>query len=476
MSQEANQRSRPVATRAAQALREGVSEIAQLRQTGLRGLLWRSTCQTDYRTLPMRVNAMALMLNVILSAALGYPFWLLAARVFDADAVGIGAGATSAMRLSAQFALLGLNATVITMLPSLRRHTEDLMRSFFTMVLVAALAVNSIFLLVGSFLLVDLAELAQNPGYAVGFVILSLLWTFSVAIDAVLLAIKRADRILVRSLIQGVVSIVVLATTRLAFDTGGVAAIIIAWTIALTCSTTLGLLQLSWHLPRLPLRPALRWRSVKVMLSVGLPNYRLSLALLAQIWILPILVAELLGTSAAAYWYAVWMFGVLVMIVPGASAQALFSQAAGERRNLGASVRQSVATALAIGLPMAAIMIVAADLVLSFMGADYAREGVAPLRIIALGVLPRTFIETYVAVRRATRNLTEPALLAGATSALALTGAAVGALEYGLVGVAAGWLIAQTFGGIVAAARLVPLLVNRPSPAARPLQVEPSGH
>ena len=121
---------------------------------------------------------------------------------------------------------------------------------------------------------------------------------------------------------------------------------------------------------------------------------------------------------------------------------------------------------------MAVFLFLSASLLLSLMGPDYAREGATPLRLVALGVLPRTFIEAYVAVRRATRNLTEPTLLAGTTSILALVGAAVGAVEYGLVGVAAGWLIAQTIGGCAAALRLSPILLARNRTQPAPLRAE----
>jgi O-antigen/teichoic acid export membrane protein len=416
----------------------------------------------------MRLNALALMVNVILSAALGYPFWLLAARLFDAEAVGLGAGATSAMRLSAQLALLGINAAVITMLPGLRRHASGLLSVVFSSILVAGLVVNSVFLVIASLLLDDMSVLARNPGYAAGFVALSLLWTVSVAIDAVLLAVRRADRIVVRSLIQGLVSIFLLAIVGGLLESDGISAILWAWCGALILSNLLGMRQMYWHVPNLSLRLSLRARTVRTMFAIGLPNYRLSIALLAQIWILPILVTETLGAEANAYWYAVLMFGVLVMVVPSASAQALFSQATNAPRSLNSSVRQSLGTSLLIGLPMAASMALLAGVLLSIMGSDYAEAGTLPLRIVALGVLPRTFIETYVAVKRATRDLTEPAVLAGGTSILALAGAAIGALGYGLEGVAAGWLIAQCLGGALAAWRLRRTLgVQRrvPSPA-----------
>jgi O-antigen/teichoic acid export membrane protein len=296
----------------------------------------------------------------------------------------------------------------------------------------------------------------------------------SVAIDAVLLAVRRADRIVVRSLIQGLVSIFLLAIVGGLLESDGISAILWAWCGALILSNLLGMRQMYWHVPNLSLRLSLRARTVRTMFAIGLPNYRLSLALLAQIWILPILVTETLGAEANAYWYAVWMFGVLVMVVPSASAQALFSQATNAPRSLNSSVRQSLGTSLLIGLPMAASMALLAGVLLSIMGSDYAEAGTLPLRIVALGVLPRTFIETYVAVKRATRDLTEPAMLAGSTSILALAGAAAGAARFGLEGVALGWLIAQCLGGALAAWRLRRALgvQRRVSPPV--LQVEAS--
>jgi hypothetical protein len=72
--------------------------------------------------LPMRANASALMLNMVVSQTAALPFWLLAARLFDPSIVGLGAAATSAMRLCSQIALLGLNAAIIKRLPQSRNQ------------------------------------------------------------------------------------------------------------------------------------------------------------------------------------------------------------------------------------------------------------------------------------------------------------------------------------------------------------------
>jgi O-antigen/teichoic acid export membrane protein len=67
---------------------------------------------------PLYANGLALVANSALSAALGFVFWVVAARRFNADALGIGAAVVSAATLAALLGKAGFDAAVIRYAPA----------------------------------------------------------------------------------------------------------------------------------------------------------------------------------------------------------------------------------------------------------------------------------------------------------------------------------------------------------------------
>ena len=62
-------------------------------------------------------NSVGMISGRAASMALGFLFWLLAARLFPADKVGLTAGVVSAMMLCTQLALLGIGSAFIAYFP-----------------------------------------------------------------------------------------------------------------------------------------------------------------------------------------------------------------------------------------------------------------------------------------------------------------------------------------------------------------------
>ena len=59
------------------------------------------------RRVPLYRSSFALMLTTGLNGLLGFAYWVLAARLYPAKAVGIGAGAISAMTLVSSLGWVG---------------------------------------------------------------------------------------------------------------------------------------------------------------------------------------------------------------------------------------------------------------------------------------------------------------------------------------------------------------------------------
>jgi O-antigen/teichoic acid export membrane protein len=117
-------------------------------------------------------------------------------------------------------------------------------------------------------------------------------------------------------------------------------------------------------------------------------------------------------------------------------------------------LRRGVRSSLLLGGAAAVVLGVGAPLVLSLLGSGYAAEGVGPLRILVVAVVPLTFVHMYFATCRATGHLGEATATGWISGVVAVVAAALVAPPFGLTGMAVAWLAVQLATGAWAAVRL----------------------
>jgi O-antigen/teichoic acid export membrane protein len=421
--------------------------------------LWRQW--QERAPLPMHVNSVAIMLSVVAAGAFGQVTWLLAARLSSPHEVGIASAYMSGALLCAQVSLLGLGSAVIALLPRYRRQPVDLLTTLLTTVAVAGLVAGGAYVLIAVTSLRELGAFVSEPGAVVVVLAQAILLPVAVMFDQSAVALRRADGVLIRSVVGGIFRVGLIVTLWLLASPDGLRAlsITLAWVGATLLACLLGNRQMRQVLPDFKFRPTVKREFVSMGLAVGLPNHFVSLVMIGPGLIISILVAELLSPTLNAYWYVAWMLAGIVFVVPSSNGLALFAEVSNHPERLRQGISSCVRSSLLFGLPLAIGMAVAADWLLPLLGDGY-RAGITPMRLMAAAVLPMTFVETYVATCRALRRLAEPAITCAIAGLATIAAAAGGGLLFGLNGVAVSWLAVQTVVGIWAAWRLRTMLAR----------------
>jgi len=96
--------------------------------------------------------------------------------------------------------------------------------------------------------------------------------------------------------------------------------------------------------------------------------------------------------------------------------------------------------------------------VLSLVGKAYEDAGVAPLRILVLGVVPLSFIQAYFSACRATNRLREAIATGIATGVAGVAATAAAGVLYGLIGIAVCWVLVLAAASLWSIGRLRRLL------------------
>ena len=130
---------------------------------------------TAHRFAPSAVrDGIAMMSGRGAQTALGFCFWVLAARWFRADVVGLTAAALASIMLCTQLANLGVGAALISWLPRHRSDPSPLLDTCITVAAVSAAVTSLAFLLVGSTWLDDVRRILGRPAFGVAFVVMEI--------------------------------------------------------------------------------------------------------------------------------------------------------------------------------------------------------------------------------------------------------------------------------------------------------------
>jgi O-antigen/teichoic acid export membrane protein/glycosyltransferase involved in cell wall biosynthesis len=404
-------------------------------------------------------NALGLLVSKGAAMGCGFLFWLLAAHATAPHEVGLAAGVIAAMMLCTQLAILGIGSAVITVTAEQRRPTGAVLDAAVALVAMLSLAVG-----VGALgVLAQLPRFAdlQHPLFAACFAALVVLGTLNILFDHIAVSFGRGRNVALRGAVAGGVPLLPLLVPGLL--TGASASVLVAlWLPGLLLSCIGG-----WRVVRRELpEHAHTWRSVGAGLLVellrhGAPNWALTLSDRVPGPLLAVLVTQLLSPTDNAHWYIVWMAAWVVYAVPNSVGTALFAEVAREPDKARVLARRALKLSLGLGLAGAAIMALAGPALLRQLGSSYVDEGVLPLLILLVGVVPLSVLQVRYAICRATSRL-GPAVVTGICTAVGgLSLAATVGARRGLTGIAVCW-VATLFVAAVASVVLV-----RPSQVAQ---------
>jgi O-antigen/teichoic acid export membrane protein len=414
-----------------------------------------SSQNSTTRRLSMVQSGIGLMSGKGVAMALGFVYWLLAARLYPANVVGIVAAAIAGVMLVSQLGVFGLESAVVARYSEYRDERNTFFNTGFTLAALASLLAAAIAAMVAVAIGGELGQVVRDGLLLAMFILMSVVAAVGIVLDQVSMALKRGDHVVPRNTTNGLVSIVPLVAMWILWSAGygGATVLFGSWFLGAVSGLVVGVWQLSRLKPSYLYRPQVRRGLSMTLMRTGLPNHVLTLTERVPALLIPLLVAELISPQATAYWYAVWMVAWATLVIARSMSFALFAETSEADADVAASVSKALRGSLLLGSLAAAATLIAAPWVLSLLGPDYAAAGTAPLRILVLSFAPYSVIMTYFALCRATDRLRE-AILFGVLLATVIVVLAAFATSGGLTQVALAWLVSVSLFSIAAAVRL----------------------
>lgn len=393
---------------------------------------------------PMLRSSLYLILNMGVQAALGFGFWILAARRFSPASVGQATSLISVSTLIAFIGDLGLNTALVKYLPVSKRR-NGLITAGVTLSAACTAVIAIFYLILMPFVSKPISFVAHSPPLAIGFVVLTAGAGVNLVTDSIFIATRKAS---FTAITDGLV--------------GGGAKIALVFILAGTGAygvfgaVTGGFLMAALASIYLILR-VLRWRPVfsdfrqvlKPIMSFSGVNYVGNILGLLPTLVVPLIIISRIGSSASAYYYLSFQLASLLYQAAYSVEDSFLAEGSRSGGVSKAILMRSVRILIALCVPSFIGVLLFGRLLLSAFGSVYGAHAEISLIPLTFALPPLAVYHWCLTVLKLSDRL-RAIVWSNAVCAAAVIGLALVLAPRGLEAVAMAWPLGTTVGALVA--------------------------
>jgi O-antigen/teichoic acid export membrane protein len=408
---------------------------------------------------PLHRTTWGLMASTLVTSVLGVAFWALAARLYEPAVVGRDGALIASIGTVSAICQLNLGNVIVRFLPQVRERVGRRVVEAYALAGFASLLGSLLFIFVAPAVSGEFDFLQEDTLLAVTYVVGVAAWTIFVLQDAVLTALSRAS--------------------WLPLENGTFSALkIAALPAGLMLATGHGVV-LAWVIPALVTVPVMNWLIARRVIPqarqvqrqapgvVDLFGRRRLVAFLAQdfggtalaqlaMTAVPLMTVALVGAAENAYFYVPFALVTTFDLMFFGATTSLTTVGARSPERARELTGLLMRRLLTIQVPVAALLVLVAPLLLIPFGPDYVEHGTAPLRLLLAASCCRAVLFLFIAVARLQGNGGRLLLVQAAMTGMLIPLVLLLAPTEGLSGVGLAWLITHA----VLALAVVPSLVS----------------
>lgn len=351
----------------------------------------------------MYSNAYHLMINQVVVALGGFVFWIIAARFLITEAVGLAGAILPAVSLIASISDLGLSSGLIRFLPNAGSKTNKMLNTSFSLFILVSLVASLIYLFGLGLWSPALLILRSHPLYFVGFIIFVLASGLIALLNSTFIAFLSSKFTSFMSLATSLLSIPLFFAFNSLFQS--FSSIVAARGSATIIALLVGVIIL---LPRINRvyspRPQISKGIVKEIIPYSIGNHIGYFIGAIVPWLLPLIVLNVLGAEANAYFYIAWAMALTLMVIPTALSMSAFAESSHKEESLQKNLANGLRLSILFELPVLAIIFAFGDKILLLFGKDYSEGSKMVLWLLSLNILPATIVCFYTIYGRVKAN------------------------------------------------------------------------
>lgn len=387
---------------------------------------------------PLFKNSLFIMLTSVSGAGFGFIFWILAAKLYSPEDVGIATALISSMGLLVLISRFGLDFSIIRFFP-----TNDKSRIFSTSIIITTFfaVIFGVIFITGVGIFLPKLYFLKQPMNAMLYLMILVVNSMTTLTDISYVAIRKARFQFIQSIIIGLrIFFLPLFVALGAFGIFG--AFGISFMLALLASIIL------FTQSGIKLGLTIDYKFLNETFHYSTMNYLAGIFMIAPNMILPILVLNTLGSEEAAYYYIAFAIVSILFIIPNSIGISLFVEGShGEA--LKQTVRKSLFAIFLILTPSAFFLYVCGEWMLNVIGTEYATGGLRVLQMMIIASFFGGFRSVYFAIKRIQKDVNGVLLLSAMIGGLLVSLSYVFMHMFGIVGVGYAWIMSYGIGALV---------------------------
>lgn len=382
---------------------------------------------------PLYKSSIFIFLNVITTAAFGFFFWIVAARLYSSEDVGIASALVSSAGIIAILSSFGFTSGLIRFLPE-SSNREELFNSMWLIWLAGAVLFCSIFIL-GIGIFSPPLQFLRRPIIALFFLFYLLVQISSFFFYSGLLALRKAEYSFILNLTLGIRIILLIPLTF-----AGVIGVFGSFVAAYLISCIVGIILLAKT--NIYLKPILSTSALIEVLKFSIANYASDFLLIGQASILPVLVLSMIGAREAGYFYIAFSIAALIYSIPTSVFTSMFIEG-----SHGISPKQNAVKSLRIVLlfliPIGAFMYFFGDILLSLFGNEYSQHAFNLLKLLVISSYFVMINTMFICLKRIQKDVRILIIINLSLLAFTLLFCYFLIGRFGLIGAGLGWIASQ---------------------------------
>lgn len=394
--------------------------------------------------LPLLRNGYALILSSGATSALGMLFWILAARLYAPEVVGLNSALLSSMAFFGELLRFNLGSALIRFLPAAGSGARKLVTRIYLISVLAPL-VALVIVLVNPHLLSTVARTVHLHDRALVWFVIGITGAVIFALqDAVLAGLRQSVWIPLENGLFALAKVALLVQFRDLFPPYG---IFLAWLAPLLVTIVpVNILIFSRLLPARPAvwQPPRQKLDARIVAKYVVGDFVGDIFYLASITILPLLVVRDAGVATNAYFAQAWLIASSLQLVTVNMALSLTVEGARDPERLGYFTRRTLRHVTRIMVVVVAVTVVGAPFILGVFGSHYAAAGTPLLQLLALSALPYIVITLFMSVARVRRDIRGIIVVQGALCGGILSLSYLLLPLLGITGIGVAWLATVT--------------------------------
>jgi O-antigen/teichoic acid export membrane protein len=389
------------------------------------------------------VNAGSLFGTRIITTVIGFFFWVVAAKFYSPQEVGVGSALISAMVLLGAIGTFGVGTYLVGELPKIKDHQNELL--FIAQILAGFFSalIGIIFVLAISNISPELGEFLNNGINVSVFIVGTTLYSILIVNDTSTIGLFQGMVQFWRNFVSAVGRLALLTIIGLFFIEKDALSIYAAVLFGNIVSIPFGLNQFSNKITLNRFRNYISWGVIKQMISSSFWHHLINLTLQTPLLFLPLVVVTFISAEANAYYFQAWMIAGFGSIFSISLSTSIYAVVSNDPDSLAKEIKSGLMLSFGLTFMLVVFLVVIGPIIFKFYGINYVTNATAPLRLLAISALPSIVKQFYVTVFRLSGREKDAAITLSLTFLFEIILTSFGAQYWGLNGLCFGWMAAM---------------------------------